>query len=578
MSADGGLWRLSVACCLVLVWSDSAAAEPLFEELNTLEQATVERILGELGRDIDESPEGKAFGQLTVVNLDVLDTGIFLDWFNHLHATTRPHIVEDEILWQPGDAFDREVVRETARNLRIRANFSVVSIVPLVAPESGVVDVLAITRDTWSLRLNSNLSFTDGVVNQLYLALTEANLLGLHKTVAAAFLYEQDTIQVGPSYIDPRLGRTRLQVLEEFRVIINHDDGRFEGAVNAFQFGLPLYRLDSTWGFRLAEAHDISVDRLFSGSELLRYDNPDTSEPEALPYEVDQREIAIEAVALYRAGQGLKHDLTFGYGLEVQHFEIAHDEGDDATRQAFARDLLPRSDLASFVTTEYTLFRPTFATLRNYDTFAFSEDFRTGPELFTELQAAAQFIGSDNDFLRGTVGAGYTHVADGFVMAVAAETGARWDLTDDDVIDRYVGGVARLASPELGPVRLHLAGRATVQFNRVTSALSQLGGDSGLRGFPSGAFLGESTILGHFEVRTGALEILMQYIGAVFFVDVGTIYDEGDEAPFLADVGVGLRWVAPQAQRFAYRFDYGFPLAGGEFFPGVFSFGLGQAF
>ena len=86
-------------------------------------------------------------------------------------------------------------------------------------------------------------------------------------------------------------------------------------------------------------------------------------------------------------------------------------------------------------------------------------------------------------------------------------------------------------------------------------------------------------MLGHLEIRTAPLEILTQYIGLVAFFDAGTIFDEGESPPFLSDVGVGIRWVAPQLQRIAYRLDYAFPTSGPDtFFPGVFTFGLGQVF
>ena len=557
----------------------TALADSLFEELNAAEQDSVLLELLSRGLQIDTEPEGKHFGETHIATQEIFRPGSVLDWLNSVHTTTQPRIIRDEVLWEESTQFDREVVRETVRNLRGRSTLSVVAAVPIQTDDPTVVDMLVVTRDTWSLRLNTDFSATNAQLNRLLIGLTETNLAGLHKTIGVTTLYQPDTFKIGPTLIDPRIGQTRLRMVEQFLFTLNHDTWELEGQTHFFEFGLPLYRLDSTWGFRLAESHNLGVDRLFVDSDLRNYDNPDTEEVEAIPYEVDQSEIAAELVALLRVGDTFKHDFSFGYGLTSRTSEIHHDIGSAEARAAFERDLLQRDELASFLKAKWFMFEPDYRTLHNFNSFAFAEDFRVGPELSADIDLGPEFLGSDHGFVRGSALAGYWWEIDGALLGVRAESGARLEFESGDTIDRFVGGTVRASSPQLGPFRIHARARGVLSFDRVGLDLFSLGGDTGLRGYPAGSFLGDSVVLGHIEVRTTSIEILTQYLGLVLFFDGGTIYDEGDDPEFLSSLGIGLRWVAPQAQSFAFRFDWGFPLTGpSSFFPGSLSSGTGQAF
>lgn len=574
--------RILISALLILtvvIPNEVLAQHPLYDSLNQAERAAVDDTLERLELILDPNPDGKRFGQVIIETLDVFPTETgFFGFLNMFHATTRPVIVSDELLWNEGDAFDIALAQETTRNLRARANFAVVAIVPVESSDPQTVDILIVTSDTWSLRLNLQFDLTNDVINEVLIGLTEQNLAGLHKTIAVLGVYEQDTFQIGPTYVDPRVFRSRWTFHDQLLFAINHEDGELEGTRHSIELGLPLYSLDSEWGFRIAEAHEIVINRLFLGPNLRTYDNPDTDQTEEVPFVIDNTEIEFIVEGLYRMGSTFKHDFSFGYGLANQRFDLLSDT-DGVTEAAFTRDILPRSEFESFLTTSYRFFRPEFTTLSNYQSLGFAEDFRLGHQIKLTTDAAAQFIGSDYDFLRMALEVGYSEVVADTVFDLAAKVGGRWDITTEDIIDRFIAGKVHLASPVWGPFRFHLGGTSLIRFNRVTSQLDTLGGESGLRGYPSGAFIGESVILGHFEVRTVPLELLSQYFGLVIFFDAGTIYNEGETPTFLSDVGLGLRFVSPQLQTVAYRFDYAFPTSGPlDFFPGTFTLGVEQVF
>lgn len=555
---------------------------PLYDELDYLEREAVVDALEALGLRLDASPEGKRIGELHVVTREVFDQGKFPSFLNVFHATTRPSVVREELLFARGDTWDAAVVRESQRNLRLRETLSVVAIVPVESATAGTVDVLVVTRDTWSLRINTDFTFADGVLDSLLLALVEENLLGQHKRVGISSLYEQDTFQIGPTFADPRFLHTRFTVTEDFRFVINHQEGGLEGVLQYLEVGLPLYSLDSRWGVSFSQYLDTSVFRDFAGSRVRTWDDPETPAEEAVPFSWRQYIAEYQLLGALRAGQGTawRHDLRFGHGVTDREFTPTADL-DPATRQAFEARVLPRSEVASFARINYQGYRASYRSVTRYQTFGFAEDLRVGPSLEVDLRYSPRALGSTTTFVQGATYLGYRGASEpGWIGDLVVGAGARWETASAEVIDRFVTLSSHLALPPFGPVRLHIGGGGTLRLSRVTQPPETLGGDTGLRGYPVGAFVGDSTLLGHVELRTlPAFSILGVYFAGALFFDVGTIFEEGGSAELLSDVGLGLRVLAPQSSRLLYRVDYAFPTSGPSgFLPGSLSFGIGQVF
>ncbi len=556
---------------------------PLFDELDYLEREAVVAALESLGLRLEPEPEGKRIGELHLVNRDVFNEGEFPSFLNVFHATTRPAVVREELLFAPGDPWDAALVRESQRNLRLRETLSVVAIVPVQSDTGGAVDVLVVTRDTWSLRINTDFTFADGVLDSLLLALVEENLLGQHKRIGISSLYEQDTLQIGPTFADPRFLHTRFTVTEDFRFVIDHrDGGGLEGVLQYLEVGLPLYSLDSRWGVSFAQYLDTSVFRDFVGSRVRTWDDPDTPAEEAVPFSWRQYIAEYQLLGAYRAGQGTgwRHDVRFGHGVTDREFTPTA-ALDPATRAAFEARVLPSTEVSSYARFNYQAFRAAYRTVTRYQTFGFAEDLRVGPRVEGDLRFSPRALGSTTTFVQGEALFGYRGASEpGWIGEVQTGAGARWETASGEVIDRFVSLSTHLAFPPFGPVRLHLGGSGTLRFSRVTQPPESMGGDTGLRGYPIGAFVGDSTALGHVELRTlPAFSILGVYFAGALFFDAGTIFEEGGRAELLSDVGLGVRVLVPQSSRLLYRVDYAFPTSGpSDFLPGSLSFGVGQVF
>jgi outer membrane protein assembly factor BamA len=89
-----------------------------------------------------------------------------------------------------------------------------------------------------------------------------------------------------------------------------------------------------------------------------------------------------------------------------------------------------------------------------------------------------------------------------------------------------------------------------------------LGGDTGLRGYPSGAYygFGANSVVGNLEYRTKPWELRSVHLGGVAFYDAGSVYRSLTRARLHHALGAGLRVLFPQLNRQVFRVDWGVPL------------------
>jgi len=107
-----------------------------------------------------------------------------------------------------------------------------------------------------------------------------------------------------------------------------------------------------------------------------------------------------------------------------------------------------------------------------------------------------------------------------------------------------------------------------------------LGGDSRLRGFPSGRFFGKDVFAVNAEFRSRPIEILSCQIGGVVFFDMADAADGVSNLYPYKSAGFGLRALFPQLDRVFVRGDLGFPIGArpGDVKPVAFFFAFEQAF
>jgi len=537
--------------------------------LGSYEKVALERALAARHLRLEPHPYGKMVRWIHVVNQDVFgpDEG-FLRWFNVFHRTSREHVVEREVLLRPGQMWDDELVDETRRRLRDPLFTTLVVIAPVVAERGGPeeVDLLVVTRDIWSLRANSRYEVQEGVLTELSLSLSENNLLGYRKQVAIVFDMDLGAFNIGPQYVDKNIAGTHLQLLSRVDGVFRRDDGEREGSRSYTSFGYPLWSLEREYGAGVVITHFNAVRRSFEGPELRLYDNPDTPEVEAIPYEFHERDFEIETSGVRQLGHAVKHRVTLGHDLTVRRPEVLDSfPGDDVAQAAFERDVLPRSERASRLFARYSFFTPWYRVYRNIDSFDLAEDVQLGPETSLELGAAREEIGSEANFFDLTASAAWTQdiVGDGIARVSASATGRR---QEGEYIDEVLSAGFSAASPPLLGMRLAARSLWARRYNETNNRFFTVGGDTGLRGYTIADFAGQIRVLNNLELRTFPIRILFARFGGIAFWDFGHAADcySGCDNPLVLqhDVGMGLRGLVPQLQPYVFRLDWAVPLTG----------------
>jgi len=563
-TADGRLDR-------ALAEQTCAARDPKCDwlaTLSSLEKASVLRALLARGYQVDPMPWGKVIGAVRVYNEDVFAEGSrVLRFFNNFHVTTKEHAIADEVVIGAGEVWDQERVEETARRLRDPLWSSVVAVIPVVSSEPGKVDLLVVTRDIWSLRLNTQYQVQQRSLTDLQIALSENNFLGTRSVLAAAFTMNQGTIATGPLFIDKNLLGQHLDFRARVDAILNRDaafDGDLvrEGSQSAISMSRSLWSLASEWGYGASFSHRFAINRSFRGLELRTYDIPETDEIEELPHIYRIKAWSTNVNGVRQWGSRWKSQLTIGHSVESQHPSLLGSfPGTVDQREPFIRDVLPRDEVTSVPYVSYALFEPRFKKLRNVQTFELAEDSRTGLDFDISYGVGVKFLGSDAFFQRGGASTGYgIPLGDDGILRPAVSFNVRYQ--GDEFIDNTASGAIRLISPTVVAARIVALASVQTRWNDSQNGFFAIGSDSGLRGFIIDEFFGDRLARGQLEIRSIPVPFWVLRAGGVLFYDVGGSADSFRAMRLHHDVGVGFRMLVPQTSRELFRFDLALPLDG----------------
>jgi hypothetical protein len=593
------LRRAAAAAALAAVALGAAGARAQTERpLGKLEQQSLDEALAAMGLVVDPHPAGKTIGMVAVVNQDVFSRH---DWyfqlFNIFHRTTRAEILRRELLFAPGQPYDQAIIEESMRNLQTTPSIvlatgqpvpgpelsSVVVIVPLASRTPGIVDVLVVTRDVWSLRFNTNFELQQKTISLLDTSLSENNLFGWRKFLSVGFLLNLGNYAIGPTYLDPNLAGTRLQLYTNAVAFYTRGTNDYEGNAETVSLVYPLFSLASRWGAGLAVAHEDAVLRQFTGTGL-------TLVPLALapgvtaPLIFRRRFAIVDASGTRSFGAAVIQRLTLGYRFDDRH-SLPLETFDYGVPPGQVQELVgqyaPISELRSEPYLRYTMFTPRYAIYRDLNTFDLRENQQLGPSVTLGVAYGAPELGADFRAFPLSASVGWA-VGPGGGLASVVLTGAL-RLRDGQAIDEVLQGKLYLASPLFRRLlRVVLSAETDAARNDTQHIRYALGGDTGLRGYIIGEFQGATMVIGHAELRSAPLAVYSQRVGAVLFCDVGDAAPTFSVLQLRTDVGLGLRWLIPQLNSSVIRVDWAVPLVDGietrAGFPGRASAGFQQIF
>ena len=545
------------------------------------EKRAIAFALDKLGLELDPEPEGKTIARVRVFNLQIFGPrNGFLQVLNYLHRTTRKSAIRRELLLRAGQAWNWTKVRENERNLRNPLLSILAVIVPVRSQTPGQVDLLVVTRDSWSLRTDSAFEIQAGILSKLVMEPSDFNFLGLRKQLGAKFIMNLSDYTVGPVFYDRNTMGTRLRSYYLAGLVFNRRTNAREGSLSKIEFDYPLWSLDREWGALAEASHHFYVSRLFQETELNTYDAPETPEDDAVPWEYRMRNIALDLHLLRALGTRLENRFTVGYELRVQRPEVTDDfAGDQVVRDAFIRDVLPRSERTSALLLRYRMFQPRFGQYRNIKTFDLPEDTQLGPEVILETALAAKFLYSENDFIRLGATARWTQDLGGLGYA-RLQASASTRVEQNDARDVALDVESKVVLPPIGKhIRVLLRGRIARRLNDRQNIVFALGGETGLRGYVIGAFVGPAMAIGNLELRSSPTSLGFMKVGATAFWDFGHAAESLSALEVHHNVGAGLRILIPQFGQELIRIDWAFALRGPtRGFPGRLSVGYDQVF
>jgi hypothetical protein len=561
---------------------------------SSLEKLSIRRSLAELGMEIEPAPWDKVIGRIRIYNEDVFAEANWMRFFNHFHVTTRESSIRAELTINEGEVWNDELIAESARRLKDPLYTGVVALLPVKSAEAGKVDLLVVTRDIWSLRLNTKYTIQEGSLTNFTMSLSENNFLGRRKTVAVGFLMDQGAISVGPLFIDKNFLGQHLDVRARVDKIFtrrsldvvtdaeppepNHfptndpggiqDDGklRSEGTTAVITVTKTLWSLASKWGGGGSFSYRNAVARGYYGTGLFGYDDPLTVEEERVPYEYRVRSWSATASATRQWGRRFKQGVEVGHRVAsvtpsvLSTPAFAPGAIDPTLLEHFKADVFPRDEVVSSPFIEYSIYQAKFATVRNVDTYELGEDIRFGPNASVTVAQSFKTLGSTYRFTRPSASAGWTIPwgRDGFAR-VSGSAGIR--IQDGRTLDNSAGGQVRAATPTLPYFRLIAQVQFETRWNDESNNYFTAGSDSGLRAYRIDQFRGDRRFLAQIEARSQPFPFWVLRLGGVLFYDGGGAADTFRTMKYAHDVGFGLRMLVPQSSRELFRFDLAFPLA-----------------
>lgn len=574
-------------CLLGLAVSPATLwASELMQHWSSTERAAVNEGLKRYGLDLMGTPEGKHIRQVYIHTQEpfTAEDGA-LEMLNAAHVLTKDIEVRLNMAIQPGDLFDEILVIQSVRLLkdqRFRTLVAIATVWPSGAEQGDEVDLLVVSRDVWNLKAEFDFAMAGSVLNNFYFYPMDSNFLGYNKTVGFIVDLRQSGLRLSPRYQDPHLANTWNTFDIQPGIIFSPDGKSYQGVFGNLQIDYPLYAPFVEWGY--AVAANFTNDNVYQ----FKADQVRTlslqGENGTVELKRQYRIFALEGYGQVTRSFGdlFKNNITWGYGLNLKRASFLQDvEVSAAIKKQFESQVMPQSEVQSFLLFNYEYFWNTFATFYDYNMYALAEIYRTGPNFsVTTNFGLAPILFSSHTFLRVNSKLSYTTEFgnDGFFQ-LSAEGMLR--VQNAAVVDDLVSANIQLASPKiLGSFRLVMDAVFQARFQDYDNVQFTLGGNNGLRGVPSNYYQGTKMLRANAELRSGSIPIWITRTGGVIFYDVGSAFDDFSKMDLTQDVGFGLRILVIPFSSSLVRLDFAFPtsgpLAGPQNF--IVTMGYGQAF
>ena len=486
-------------------------------------------------------------GKIILNKADVFDlsdpkeNNAFYRLANKLHIITRDHVIEQQLLFAPGDKFSKRQIEETERILRRNTYFFDASVTP-VNREDGTVDLQVNTRDVWTLKPGFSFARSGGE-NRTLIKLEELNLFGWGQQVLVARSDNEDRESNLFTFRDRNLGRSWTQLRLQYS---DNSDGHW----NSLSLIRPFYKLDARWTAGVT-ATDFDIERrLYQlGEKAAEFRH--------------EREFA---TAFGGWSAGLNNGWVRRYTAGVAYDNNLFSQVPDGTLPP----AIPENRELVYGYFGFEVLEDEFETAQNRNQIHRTEDFLTGKRFAATLGWSDESFGADRDAALYWVSASRSY-GDLAKSAVLLSANASGRVEDGDAVNALLNVRARYYKQQSDQRTFFTTVSATYGNDLDLDNPVELGGDSGLRGYPLRYQSGDSKTLFTIEQRYfwNWYPFRLVRVGGAIFADVGRTWGDdplgGENLGWLSDVGFGLR-LAPTrtGTRSVIHVDLAFPLNGDD--------------
>ena len=498
---------------------------------------------------LEAAAAGKRIGTVHVIVRNIFDLGrpgegrFVFRLANRLHRTTRPGVIEQQLLFQTGDPYSPETLRETERLLRADRFLYDATVMPIME-QDGNVDVAVVTRDVWTIQGGVNFRRAGGTDSTEF-DVEDENFLGSGKDALIARQSGVDRTEDVARYRDPAVDGTHAVA---DAILANNSDGE----TRYLDLERPFYTLDARWALGGTAWHNLQTDPIYDGGVV-----------------TDRFRDQHDFYQLYGGlspglVDGSSHRFFLGFTYDRDLFSPAPGL---APPVALAADRT-----LSYPWLGYEYLQNGWITLHDFDRIHRTEDLNLGADVAMRAGWSAPLWGGDRSRLvvQSTASDGWLF-GPRQILLVAGSLSGR---LRDGAIENGVGHAGvRYYVRTFGNGLLLARFGADMAENLDLDNLLLLGGDNGLRGYPLRFETGDRRVLGTVEQRFyGTREYFhLVHLGAAVFFDAGRawfvetppagILLAGAPRQLLKDAGAGLRLGSDRSsQGSVLHFDVAFPL------------------
>ena len=155
---------------------------------------------------------------------------------------------------------------ETARNLRLLPQLSIVMCEALAGSEPDKVRLVVITKDVWAF-LDFDLVVSGGL-KYFLLEPKETNVAGTHQTAFGRFRLDPRSYALGGGYTIPRLAGQWVSLHAESTVALNRATGEGEGSQGLIVVEAPFRSARSQWSWFTAVGWQREISRTFNDTDV----------------------------------------------------------------------------------------------------------------------------------------------------------------------------------------------------------------------------------------------------------------------------------------------------------------------